>query len=144
MHFRIFVFPSKFRNKYNFFVTVGSSALISHRPLPEFKNRKKSYLSFSCHIYSETAVNVDSIVAFICSAVSESRLSKPSLSPSHHLKVRVRVRVITSESESESESTSPSQKKNLSPSHKCSSPHIQHFFIFQNMKTNNKMYRMSE
>ena len=64
------------------------------------------------------------------SPLSPSPKSSPqSPSPSHHLRVRVR----------ESES-----KKNLSPSHESSSPHIQHLFIFQNMKTNNKMYRMSE
>ena len=64
---------------------------------------------------------------------------------------QIRVRVITSESESESESSprSPTPRvrvKNFfsSPSHESSSPHIQHnLFIFQNMKTNNKMYRMS-
>ena len=54
---------------------------------------------------------------------SESSPQSPSPNPSHHLRVRVR----------ESES-----KKNLSPSHESSSPHIQHLFIFQNMKTNNK------
>ena len=57
----------------------------------------------------------------IFSAVTESKLSNPS--PSHHLWVRVRVL------ESESES-----KKNSSPSHKSSSPHIQYFFIFQKWK----------
>ena len=57
---------------------------------------------------------------------SESSPQSPSPSPSHHLSVRVRVR--------ESES-----KKNSSPSHESSSPHIQHLFIFQNMKTNNKI-----
>ena len=61
---------------------------------------------------------------------SESSPQSPSPSLSHHLRVRVRVREC--------------QKKNSSPSHESSSPHIQHLFIFQNMKTNNKMYRMSE
>ena len=61
------------------------------------------------------------------SAVSESRLSNPIPSPSpSHLRVRVR----------ESES-----KKNSSPSHESSSPHIQHLFIFQNMK--NKQQNVS-
>ena len=68
----------------------------------------------------------------------------PVLCPSPGCQIRVQVRVITSESESSpqspspSPSPSPSQKKCLSPSHKSSSPHIQHLFIFQNMKTNNK------
>ena len=45
------------------------------------------------------------------SAVSESRLSNLSPSPSHHLWVRVRVRVTTSKSESESSPQSQSPKK---------------------------------
>ena len=64
---------------------------------------------------------------------------------------QIRVRVITSKSESESSPQSPSpsprvrvKKKKSSPSHESSSPHIQHLFVFQNMKINNKMYRMSE
>ena len=58
----------------------------------------------------------------------------------------VRIQVVKFESESESWplSPSPSENKNLSPSHKSSSPHFQHLFIFQNMETNNKTYRMSE
>ena len=45
-----------------------------------------------------------------------------------------------------SESASPNQKKKSSPSHESSSSpqYIQHLLIFQNMKTNNKMCRMSE
>ena len=71
----------------------------------------------------------------------------PVLCPSPGCQIWVRVRVITSESESESESSpqsqspSPSQKFFSSPSHESMSPHIQHLFIIQNMKTNNKMYR---
>ena len=77
---------------------------------------------------------------------SESRLSNPSPSPSHHLWVRVRVITSKSKSESESSPQSLSQKNFSSPSHESSycSPHIQHLFVFQNMKTNHKMYRMSE
>ena len=60
---------------------------------------------------------------------------------------QIRVRVITSKPESESESSPPSPRvrvkiKKSSPSHESSSPHIQHLFIFRNMKTNNKMYRI--
>ena len=58
---------------------------------------------------------------------SESESSPPS--PSHHLKIRVRVQQIFRV-----------RVTNLV----SSSPHIQHLFIFQNMKTNNNMYRMSE
>ena len=72
------------------------------------------------------------------SAASESKLSNPnpSPSPSHHLQIWIRIRVRVWVITSESESSSPSQFFFSSPSHESSSPHIQYFFIFQNMKTN--------
>ena len=68
----------------------------------------------------------------IGNAVSESKLSNPSLSPSHHLQVRVRV--ITSESES----SSPS-KKNFKSESRLTSPVVDIFDISLSPKHENKL-----
>ena len=108
----------------------------------EITIHNKNYFCKFLQVILMTSINL-LLSGVHTSAVSESRLSNPS----HHLWVRVRVRVITSKSESESSPQSPSpspspqvqvKKKKLNLSHKSSSPHIQHLFIFQNMKTNNK------